>query len=315
MNNDAHIQDSTAIQYSPESRAALELLTSKGFRFTRPLVERDVYNEKLPSTNPLIAIVLDTETTGTDRVQDQIIELGMVAFEYCPETGLIGRVIGTFNQLEDPGRPIPPESTKIHHITDEMVKGHRIDDEEVESFIENASLIIAHNAKFDRGFVEQRFSCFVQKPLACSFAQIPWSEEGMGSSKLEFLAYRSGFHYEGHRASTDCHALLEVLHLAKLESGDNPLRLMLENARINEFQLSAINSPFDSKDSLKARRYRWNADRKVWGASISKSNLEAEISWLREHVYNERPFKIQLEKIDSYNRFSNRAGAIEIIEC
>ncbi|MEZ0332017.1 MAG: DNA polymerase III subunit epsilon, partial [Methylophilaceae bacterium] len=132
---------------------------------------------------------------------------------------------------------------------------------------------------------------------------------------LEFLAYRSGFHYEGHRASIDCHALLEVLHLAPLESGANPLRLMLENARINEYQLSALNSPFDSKDVLKARRYRWNADKKVWVTYVTKTQLQDEIEWLREHVHNQRPFRIELEKIDSYNRFSNRAGAIEMMDC
>jgi DNA polymerase-3 subunit epsilon len=293
----------------------LDQLTSHGYRFTRPLITRSVYHEDLTIPKLLTAIILDTETTGTNYSGDQIIELGMVAFEYCPDTGMIGKVIGTFNQLEYPGRPIPPESTKIHHITDDMVKGHKINDDEVEAFIAQASVIIAHNSKFDRVFVEQRFPSFIKKPWACSFAQIPWGEEGMGSSKLEFLAYRSGFHYEGHRASIDCHALLEVLHLAPLESGSNPLRLMLENARINEYQLSALNSPFDSKDALKARRYRWNTEKKVWATYVAKTHFEDEIGWLREHVYNKRPFKIELEKIDSYNRFSNRAGAIEIMDC
>ena len=293
----------------------LDQLTSQGYRFTRPLVPRAFYHEDLANQKLLTAIILDTETTGTSYAQDQIIELGMVAFEYCPDTGHIGKVIGTFNQLEDPGRPIPPESTNIHHITDDMVKGHKINDDEVETFIAQASVIIAHNSKFDRVFVEKRFPSFIKKPWACSFAQIPWGEEGMGSSKLEFLAYRSGFHYEGHRASIDCHALLEVLHLAPLESGANPLRLMLENARINEYQLSALNSPFDSKDVLKARRYRWNADKKVWVTYVTKTQLQDEIEWLREHVHNQRPFRIELEKIDSYNRFSNRAGAIEMMDC
>lgn len=100
-----------------------------------------------------------------------------------------------------------------------MVEGKHINDDEIEAFIASASIIIAHNSKFERRFVEPRFPIFKTKPWACSFAQIDWSTEGLGRSKLEFLAYRSGFHYEGHRASTDCHALLEVLHCAPTESG------------------------------------------------------------------------------------------------
>lgn len=87
----------------------------------------------------------------------------------------------------------------------------RINDAEVESLLADVSLVIAHNAGFDRVFVESRFPIFATKAWACSFKQIPWSEEGISSGKLEFLAYNCGFHFTGHRASTDCHALLEVL--------------------------------------------------------------------------------------------------------
>ena len=63
-------------------------------------------------------VVVDTETTGTDSNTDAIIELGMVLFEYDPETGIVYDVLGTYDQLEEPGFPIPPESTAVHGITD-----------------------------------------------------------------------------------------------------------------------------------------------------------------------------------------------------
>ena len=262
----------------------------------------------------LRAVILDTETTGTDYSQDKVIELGMVAFDYCPHTGMIGDVHGTFNQLEDPGFPIPPESTKIHHITDDMVEGKYINDDEVEAFIASASIIIAHNSKFDRHFVEPRFPIFKSKPWACSFAQIDWAAEGLGSSKLEFLAYRSGFHYEGHRASTDCHALLEVLHCAPTESGIPPMKKMLDNARLKEYKVSALQAPFESKDLLKARGYRWNAERKVWHTFIQESVFTEEAEWLKAKVYNHKKCKIERENIDAFNRFSERVGTLEVID-
>lgn len=294
--------------------AQLENLKALGYRFTRPLKIRSSYLSAPTNEKMLRAVILDTETTGTDFVQDKVIELGMVAFDYCPQTGMIGDVHSTFNQLEDPGFPIPPESTKVHQITDEMVDGKSINDQEVEAFIAPASIIIAHNSRFDRRFVEPRWPIFQSKPWACTFAQVDWAAEGLGSSKLEFLAYRSGFHYEGHRASTDCHALLEVLHCAPTESGILPMKKMLENARQKEYKVSALNAPFDSKELLKVRGYRWSPDRKAWHTFIQESSFEAEVEWLKAAVYINRSSKIEREKIDAFNRFSERLGFLEIID-
>ena len=105
-------------------------------------------------------VVVDTETTGTNPDKDAIIELGMVLFEFDPETGMAYNVLGTFDQLEDPGFPIPPEASVVHSITDEMVTGKRIDENSVERFLEGVSLVVAHNSKFDRVFMEKRLPIF-----------------------------------------------------------------------------------------------------------------------------------------------------------
>lgn len=296
-----------------EFDALLQLLTAHGYRFTRQFTPRSSYSKSPPPKNLVKAIVLDTETTGTDGSKDRIIELGMVVFEYCPISGQAYRVLETFNELEDPGIHIPPETTKIHGITDDMVCGKKINDVAVQDFISGASLIIAHNAKFDRGFVEARFPFFESKAWACSFAQVPWTEEGLGSAKLEFLAYRYGFHYEGHRASNDCHALLEVLQQELPESGVKAMLRLLENARTKEIKVWALNSPFDSKDALREHGYRWVADRKTWAASIPFALLDEEVEWLRDSVFGGRPFQLELEKIDAMNRFSVRRGEVEVL--
>lgn len=237
----------------------------------------------------------------------------MVLFEYSPETGQAYRVLETYDELEDPEISIPLESTKVHGITDEMVKGHHIDDVVVQAFIAEASLIIAHNAKFDRAFVEARFPFFQDKAWACSFSQVNWNEEGLGGAKLEFLAYRYGFHYVGHRASNDCHALLEVLQNKLPESRELAMKRLLDNARSKELKVSAINSKFDTKDSLKGRGYRWSGDKKLWSIIIISTGLDNEIEWLRENVYDKKPFQVELEKIDAFNRFSLRSGHTEVI--
>jgi DNA polymerase-3 subunit epsilon len=302
-----------AMHTLPEIDAQLSQLVKLGYRFTRSHTPRSSYSESTPPQNVVKAIVLDTETTGLDSKTERIIELGMVLFEYCPESGQAYRVLDTFNELEDPETPIPPETTKIHNITDDMVRGKRINDVAVRNFIADASLIIAHNAKFDRSFVEARFPFFEQKAWACSVAQIPWVEEGLGSAKLEFLAYRYGFHYDGHRASNDCHALLELLQQELPESGVRAMLKLHENAQTKELKVWALNSPFDSKDALKQRGYRWNAARKTWSTSISEPELNQEADWLRNAVYGGQSFQLELEKMDALNRFSPRKSVVELV--
>ena len=292
----------------------IDWLTQANYRVVRPLEIRAKFSENTLPEKLITVAILDTETTGTNPAKDKIIELGIVFVEVCPQTGQAFRVIKVFNELEYPGMPIPEESTRIHHITDEMVAGKRIDDAEVATLISGVSLVVAHNASFDRVFVETRFPMFATKAWACSFRQIPWSEEGISSGKLEFLAYHCGFHYTGHRASTDCHALLEVLQHPLPTSGNLAMLALLQNARLAEIKISALGSPFESKDVLKERSYRWNPDKKVWAKSVPQTALDDEVAWLGQSVYAGKGFRLEFEKMTAMNRFSNRPGPTEVVK-
>lgn len=306
--------DQNCLPDPAQIRQMKELLLKSGYRVIRPLDIRMNYSNEQPPEKLITIAILDTETTGINHSQDKIIELGMVLVEVCPLTGKAYRVLTVFNELEDPGMPIPEESTRVHHITDEMVAGKRINDAEVESLLATVSLVIAHNAGFDRVFVENRFPFFATKAWACSFKQIPWSEECIGSGKLEFLAYNCGFHFTGHRASTDCHALLEVLQHPLPESGAMALKILLQNARLADIKLSALGSPFESKDVLKERSYRWNADKRVWAKNIAQQALDEEVTWLGDAVYGGKGFRLEFEKMNAMNRYSNRPGQTEVVK-
>jgi DNA polymerase-3 subunit epsilon len=256
--------------------------------------------------------IVDTETTGTDASTDKVIELAVIVFEYCADTGEVGRVVETYDGLEDPGFPIPPESTAIHGITDAMVAGQKIDDARVEELLKQAGLVIAHNARFDRGFLEARLPVFAGLPWACSWQEVPWSDAGIESSKLEYLAYRYGFFYEGHRAEIDCLALLEVLRRPFGESGAPALRILLESARKPSYRLWANNSPFESKDVLKQRGYRWVPDKRTWcGEVASREAVDEELAWLKDAVYGGKSMALDLEEFDAKSRYSARDGKRE----
>jgi len=97
------------------------------------------------------AIVLDTETTGFDpKTGDRLIEIGCIEIEDLLPTGR------TFHRYVNPERLIPAGAIAVHGITDDKVKDapkfHQIVGDFLE-FVGDAP-IIAHNAGFDRAFVE-----------------------------------------------------------------------------------------------------------------------------------------------------------------
>lgn len=233
----------------------------------------------------------------------------MVPFTY----GLDGQVYAVgepFQHLREPTKPIPPEITAITGIDDAMVAGHRIDPDEVSRFAAPASLVVAHNAAFDRKFLERFCETFNTKPWACSMNQIDWSSEGYEGTKFAYLAMASGFFYKGHRATNDCLAAIELLARTLPESAQTGLALLLDQARRPSFRIWAENSSFDLKDVLKARGYRWNGEGttspRAWYIDVDEAARDAEITFLKTEIYRGE-MDLLVSTIDAYDRFSDRA--------
>jgi DNA polymerase-3 subunit epsilon len=92
------------------------------------------------------------------------------------------------------------------------------------------------------------------------------------------------------------------------------MHLLLQNARTPDIKVSALGSPFESKDLLKERGYRWQPDKKIWATTISKKRLDEEVSWLKQHVYGGKSFKLVQEVMTAKNRYSSRAENAEVIQ-
>ena len=277
------------------------------YRVLRRLKPRSEFSVK-PVGKIARAVVVDTETTGTDPAGDEIIELGMVVFEFDTATGFALRVVDTYDGLEQPSRPIPPEVTQIHGITDAMVAGKRIDDARVTGLLKDVVLVVAHNAAFDRQFLERRLPAFADVPWGCSFKEIPWAIEGYGSAKLDYILNMRGYFHEAHRAEADCLALLEVLQMPLQSMGISAFSALMKSAQAAGYRIWARNSPFDNKDRLKARGYRWAAPEKCWYLDSSEATLAADLSLLKIEGYNSKPAKVELEKLDATARYSKRGG-------
>jgi DNA polymerase-3 subunit epsilon len=253
-------------------------------------------------------VYLDTETTGTDGRKDEILELAMVPFDYDPD-GRLCAVHAPLVALNQPTKPIPPEITKITGITDEMVAGHAIDPAQVAAFIAPAVIIVAHNAAFDRLFAERLSEAFKLKGWACSMSQVDWKGQGYEGTKLSYLAGQCGFYFDGHRAENDCLAGLEILG-RPLADGRTALAHLLEAARAPTWRIVAERSPFEMKDKLKARGYRWNGEEaagpKAWFTDVADADREAELLFLAQEIYGYDP-GLTPKRLTAFERFSERA--------
>ena len=261
-----------------------------------------------PGVQTRHGLVVDVETTGLDPRKDEIIELAMTPFTY----GLDGRVFlvgATFQGLRQPTVAITPEITAITGITNEMVAGHTIDLTEVSRVAAPASLIIAHNAAFDRRFLERFSDVFTTKPWACSLSQVDWAAEGFEGTKLAYLAQASGFFYERHRAMHDCLATVELLASPLPRSRVTGLTRLLDAARLPTWRIWAEHSPFDLKDVLKARGYRWNGDGgpqpKAWYVDVPDAQRDSELYFLKTEIYR-REINLLVRRIEAHDRFSDR---------
>jgi len=288
---------------------AIALRCSNDFRVLRKLARRSFCERPLgPSTR--VGLIVDVETTGLDTGPggDEIIEIAMVKFAYTP-AGIVLGMIGERQRFQQPNKPIPAVVTRLTGITDETVRGHRLDIADLEAFAADVDIVIAHNAGFDRRFLERACPIFTTLPWACSQTQVRWADEGVEGTKLFYIAYHYRFYFDGHRGIDDAYALLEILEQPLPESGQTSLAQLIEAARQPSLRVYALGLPFDLKDQVRARGYRWSSGAdgrpRAWHRDIAADEVDAELGFLDDLDRGEvlEPLVVEL---DAYVRFSDR---------
>ena len=104
-------------------------------------------------TEVALFTAFDIETTGLEPKRDRIVEFGALKFD---RRGVMVR----YSVLIDPGIPMPPEAGRVNGLTDDMLAGQPPIEEVLPDFLRfiKATVIVAHNASFDCGFVNENLA-------------------------------------------------------------------------------------------------------------------------------------------------------------
>jgi DNA polymerase-3 subunit epsilon len=104
--------------------------------------------------------------------------------------------------------------------------------------------------------------------------------------------------------------LLEILALELPTTGTPALAVLLGQARKKTMRIWAEQSPFDLKDTLKRRGYRWNDGSdgrpRSWYVDVDEIALDDEIAFLKTEIYL-RDVEPRLQTLTAFTRFSIRA--------
>ncbi len=235
-------------------------------------------------------IIFDTETTGLERLEDRVIEIGGVEMV---DRFLTGRTFHVF--INPQGRQVHPDALAVHGISNEKLVGEPVFADIVDQFMEffDGAKLVAHNASFDMGFINAELDRLGLPPIGndrvIDTLALARRKHPMGPNTLDALCRRYGIdnsHRTLHGALLDSEILAEVYieliggkqtalglnaDIGNSSNGDNaqnmkiqlPLREAVLAPRISETEREAHNKLLKSM-----------GDKAIW----NKYSLESEAS-------------------------------------
>ena len=166
-----------------------------------------------PLVKDAVFTAFDTETTGFSPKNDRLIEIGAVRFRGD------GEVLSVTNWLINPQMPIPFYATEVHGITTEMVTNVPVFSSvwlEFAAFCQD-SILLAHNATFDTGFLRAELDrAGIQPPALPVGNTLPlfrrWFPQA-ASYSLEPLSLFLGVQGDNyHRAAADAFHIINIFN-------------------------------------------------------------------------------------------------------
>lgn len=226
--------------------------------------------------------ILDTETTGLDPKNDKLIEICVSLFQIKCEHM---RKVGEFHGLQDPGIPLNENITRITGLKNKDLAGQCIDKARLKAILLEVNFVVAHNAGFDKSFIDAFLGEELPIRWACSSSDIPWDEFGLASKRLDYLCFAHGFFYNAHRAQIDVDALAFLISYSNDYKIDYPIyfKYLLEAAMDSRLLLK-VWCRFKDKDILKLAGFHWHPESKSWQKAVSGTKYRELYKWVEEKL-------------------------------
>lgn len=208
-------------------------------------------------------LITDTETTGLKTDDSQVIELAFILYHVESATELASAA----SLIRAPANP-------VEHVNGISQASLNAVPQIMSDFVVNAfslaeaeaDFIMAHNAPFDKGFIE-KYVAKTKKPWIDSKSDIKWPKQGSGS-RLGYIAVDHGIPViDAHRALNDCRILVKLCKLCP------DLKQQIEST-IGAKTYKALVS-FDQREAAKAAGFSWDAYGKMWKRKLTPAAAAA----------------------------------------
>jgi DNA polymerase-3 subunit epsilon len=224
--------------------------------------------------------VIDTETTGLDLMNHELIEIAFAVGEFDNDGKLV--LIEALSAVFPCDKN---EAESINGISPILSQSGTIELFAVVKSLLSVDVFVAHNAKFDKGFCQkffaecpdkEEYASLMSKPWVCTLSDYTIADKA--GRRLTHMAADMGVFMSAskHRALIDVMLLFEVVsrlgHTAFVDA--------FERALWPEWRVKA-EVPFEQKDLAKEAGFQWDAAKKMWLKDIKAKNEEALISMFK----------------------------------
>ncbi|QIG69804.1 putative DNA polymerase III epsilon subunit protein [Rhizobium phage RHph_I46] len=241
------------------------------------------FPEREAEGNVYEATYVDFETTGLDTENAEVTQFGWVRFQF-DDAYKITKIVRTGLKHNVPNGDVEETAARLTGLTKARLIeiGETLEQSDFDDAFDGVEFALAHNAKFDRRYVDRFYNA---EPLVwgCTNADLNIRDRYMiPSNSLGILmAYMKDWFFGHHDALEDAWA---GVHLA-----DMFFEELVKKIFTPSYNVFAYDSPFESKDALKYRGYKWKNEGKVWwipGKNEEEAKIEME--WLDQYCHGKQ---------------------------
>lgn len=255
-------------------------------------------------------LVIDLETTGLDVNSHELIGLAAMLVEVQKPTGCLIRVLKRYDGLQEPAQELSPWAAGIVGYDHSALVGQRFDLQRINEMVQACDLVVAHNAYFDRAFVERVIPAFHSRPWVCSLHDIDWwGLQAQEAASVEKLALRLGHDMNSFMPMPTVEAMVHLLASPLPVTKETGFGALIAASK-GPFIKFVIPDP-EQKLEIVMLEYsiEYSEQDRAWSTVLwHEEALAFQDTLVDLAVFDRRVRAFQVQEMDPLLRFSNAIG-------